>query len=120
MQYVSTRDSSLRVCAAEAIVRGLVPQSGLFVPQTFPKADLSGWKELSYPELAEKVLAGFLTDYAPDFLREATAATYGAAFGGKGGGPKDMTQGVLAGGTPEEIRAALGTGGGKNDRAAAL
>ena len=75
MQYVSTRDSSLRVCAAEAIVRGLAPQSGLFVPQTFPKADLSGWKELSYPELAEKVLAGFLTDYAPDFLREATAAT---------------------------------------------
>lgn len=40
------------------------------------------------------------------------------AFGGKGGGPKDMTQGVLAGGTPEQIRAALGTEG--NDRAAAL
>ena len=38
-----------------------------------------------------------------------------AAFGGKGGGPKDMTQGVLAGGTPEEIRAALGT---EDDRAA--
>lgn len=31
-----------------------------------------------------------------------------AVFGGKGGGPKDMTQGVLAGGTPEAIRAALG------------
>ena len=30
-----------------------------------------------------------------------------AAFGGKGGGPKDMTQGVLAGGTQEEIRAKL-------------
>ena len=30
-----------------------------------------------------------------------------AAFGGKGGGPKDMTQGVLAGGTAQEIRAAL-------------
>lgn len=29
------------------------------------------------------------------------------AFGGKGGGPKDMTQGVLMGGTPEEIRAVL-------------
>ena len=40
-----------------------------------------------------------------------------AAFGGKGGGPKDMTQGVLMGGTPEEIRAALG---GEDDRAAAL
>ncbi|MGN0773313.1 MAG: alanyl-tRNA editing protein [Candidatus Ventricola sp.] len=40
-----------------------------------------------------------------------------AAFGGKGGGPKDMTQGVLAGGTPEEIRAVLETG---DDRAATL
>lgn len=39
-----------------------------------------------------------------------------AAFGGKGGGPKDMTQGVLAGGAPEAIRAALR----ENDRAAAL
>ena len=96
MQYVSTRDSSLRVCAAEAIVRGLAPQSGLFVPQTFPKADLSGWKELSYPELAEKVLAGFLTDYAPDFLREATAATYGAAFGGKAGQTVKVHDGLYA------------------------
>ena len=30
-----------------------------------------------------------------------------AAFGGKGGGPKDMTQGVLAGGTEQEIREKL-------------
>lgn len=30
-----------------------------------------------------------------------------AAFGGKGGGPKDMAQGVLSGGTQEEIAAAL-------------
>ena len=96
MQYVSTRDSSLRVCAAEAIVRGLAPQSGLFVPQTFPKADLSGWKDLSYPELAEKVLAGFLTDYAPDFLRDATAATYGAAFGGKAGQTVKVHDGLYA------------------------
>ena len=77
MQYFSTRDSELRVSAQEAIVRGLAPQSGLFVPETFPKADLEGWKNLSYPELAEKVLAGFLTDYSADFLHNATAATYG-------------------------------------------
>ena len=85
MQYFSTRDSELRVSAQEAIVRGLAPQSGLFVPEAFPKADLEGWKNLSYPELAEKVLAGFLTDYSADFLHNATAATYGAAFDGKAG-----------------------------------
>lgn len=39
-------------------------------------------------------------------VRPATKALC-AAFGGKGGGPKDMTQGVLAGGTAEEIRARL-------------
>ncbi len=39
-------------------------------------------------------------------VRPATKALC-AAFGGKGGGPKDMTQGVLQGGTPEEIRAVL-------------
>ena len=30
-----------------------------------------------------------------------------AAFGGKAGGPKDMTQGVLSSGTEAEIRASL-------------
>lgn len=85
MQYQSTRDSRLRVSASEAIVRGLAPQSGLFVPETFPQADLDAWKHLSYPELAQKVLAGFLTDYSADFLKQSTEATYGTAFGGKAG-----------------------------------
>jgi len=39
-------------------------------------------------------------------VRPATKALC-AAFGGKGGGPKDMTQGVLAGGAEEDIRKAF-------------
>ena len=39
-------------------------------------------------------------------VRPATKALC-ARFGGKGGGPKDMTQGVLMGGEEKEIRAAL-------------
>ncbi len=39
-------------------------------------------------------------------VREATRALI-AAFGGKGGGPRDMTQGVLERGAPEEMRALL-------------
>ena len=96
MQYFSTRDSELRVSAQEAIVRGLAPQSGLFVPEAFPKADLEGWKNLSYPELAEKVLAGFLTDYSADFLHNATAATYGAAFDGKAGRTVKVREGLYS------------------------
>ena len=96
MQYFSTRDSELRVSAQEAIVRGLAPQSGLFVPETFPKADLEGWKDLSYPVLAEKVLAGFLTEYSADFLHTATAATYGEAFGGKAGETVKVRDGLYS------------------------
>ena len=81
MQFQSTRDSALRVSSSEAIVRGLAPKSGLFVPESFPKADLENWKSLPYPALAEQVLKRFLTDYSADFLHSATAATYGEAFG---------------------------------------
>ena len=44
MQFQSTRDSALRVSSSETIVRGLAPKSGLFVPESFPKADLENWK----------------------------------------------------------------------------
>lgn len=85
MKYQSTRSRHTEVSASEAIVRGLAPEGGLFVPQSFPRADLDAWRGLSYPELAGKVIAGFLTDYDPAFLQSAAAATYGEAFGGKAG-----------------------------------
>ena len=96
MQFQSTRDSALRVSSSEAIVRGLAPKSGLFVPESFPKADLENWKSLPYPALAEQVLKGFLTDYSADFLHSATAATYGEAFGGKAGETVKVSDGVYA------------------------
>gem|GEM_PF-3338592 len=74
MQFQSTRDPNTIVSSSEAILRGLAPDGGLFVPTAFPKAELEDWKSLSYPELAQKVLAGFLTDYDPAFLGEAADA----------------------------------------------
>lgn len=96
MQYQSTRDAALRVSAAQAIVQGLAPHSGLFVPQTFPQVDWQAWKDLTYPELAAQVVGSFLTDYDPDFLRSAAAATYGEAFGGKAGELKKVHDGLHA------------------------
>ena len=96
MQYQSTRDSQLRVSASEAIVRGLAPQSGLFVPETFPQANLNAWRNLSYPELAQKVLEGYLTDYRTEFLQQATENTYGDAFGGQAGRTVKVRDGLYA------------------------
>ena len=78
------------------ILRGLAPDGGLFVPTAFPKAELEDWKSLSYPELAQKVLAGFLTDYDPAFLGEAAAATYGDAFAGKAGYVQKVHDGLYS------------------------
>ena len=62
MKYQSTRNRALEVTSSEAIVRGLAPEGGLYIPESFPQADLEAWKNLSYPELAEKVISGYLTD----------------------------------------------------------
>ena len=96
MDYQSTRGGACGVSASEAIVRGLAPDGGLYVPQSFPKADLQAWKNLSYPQLAEKVVGSFLTDYEPAFLSQATEATYGAAFAGKAGHVEKVHDGMYS------------------------
>ena len=96
MQFQSTRDPNIIVSSSEAILRGLAPDGGLFVPTAFPKAELEDWKSLSYPELAQKVLAGFLTDYDPAFLGEAAAATYGDTFAGKAGYVQKVHDGLYS------------------------
>ena len=44
MQFQSTRDPNTIVSSSEAILRGLAPDGGLFVPTAFPKAELEDWK----------------------------------------------------------------------------
>lgn len=96
MQYQSTRNHATVVSSSEAIVRGLTPDGGLFVPQAFPAADLEGWKHLRYPDLAAKVLELYLTDYDPEFLRRAAYEAYGEAFGGKAGQVQKVADGLFS------------------------
>ena len=77
MEYTSTRNDQLSVQAAEAILRGIAPDGGLFVPKQFPSLPVEEVLDLSYPETAQKVISLFLTDYAPEFLRKAAEQTYG-------------------------------------------
>ena len=66
MIYRSTRSNDWQVSAAQAIIQGLAPDGGLFVPAEFPSAFTEGKLKdlfnLSYQELAEKVLSRFLRD----------------------------------------------------------
>jgi len=63
MKFVSTRKSSEPVNASTAIIQGLAPDGGLYVPESFPSlANLNIHEISSYPELAFEVLAPFFKD----------------------------------------------------------
>jgi threonine synthase len=60
MKFVSTRKKSPAVSASEAILQGLAPDGGLYVPESFPSLDSLRIGEISsYPELAYEVLHPF-------------------------------------------------------------
>lgn len=74
MNYNSTRNAALQVTAAQAIAQGISEEGGLFVPQSFPKADLNDMLGLDYIGRAEYVLSRFLTDFTPGRLKRAPKA----------------------------------------------
>lgn len=79
MKFISTRGNSKANCAAEAIVKGLAEDGGLFVPETFPsvKEKLNDMLEMSYPERACFVLKQFLPEYDVKELLSACESAYG-------------------------------------------
>lgn len=96
MQYCSTRSEKGLVSSSEAIVRGLAPDGGLYVPAGFPKAELESLQGLSYPALAARLLKLFLTDYESAFLEAAAGEAYGPGFGGKAGRLVRVEDGLYA------------------------
>ena len=89
MRYVSTRGLSPAVSAAEAIVRGIAPDGGLYMPESIPaftKEELSRLPGLSYRETANLVLAKYLTDLPASELDAAVQSAY-ARFPGDSPAP---------------------------------
>ena len=51
MKYISTRNASHAVSGSEAILMGISPEGGLFVPESFPQvtlAEIEAMGEMSY------------------------------------------------------------------------
>ncbi len=60
MQYRSTRNNTEPVGASDAIMQGLAPDGGLYIPESFPSLIHLPYGEISsYAELAYEVLAPF-------------------------------------------------------------
>lgn len=76
MKFLSTRNSNLKISGREAIVKGISEDGGLFVPESFPSFDILENLELSYTELAHKILSLYLTDFDKDELLKIIEKSY--------------------------------------------
>ncbi len=79
MNYYSTRNKNTKVTAAGAIVKGLAPDGGLFVPESFPalcSGCLENMAKMSYNERAEFILSKFLTDFTPEEIKDCVNSAY--------------------------------------------
>jgi len=66
MRYVSTREQTQTVTFATALLRGLAPDGGLYVPQDFPTVSPCAWEDSTdFGTMATNVLTPWLGDEIP-------------------------------------------------------
>ncbi len=80
--YKSTRNSEQKVTASEAILQGLAPDGGLYVPETMPEftLPLSDLTDARYQDVAYEVMKLFLTDFTEEELKECIEKAYDSKF----------------------------------------
>ncbi len=82
LHYTSTRSSDVKVTASQAILAGLAPDGGLFVPERIPSLDISleRLKEMSYQDTAYVVMRQFLSDFTEEELKDCIEKAYDCKF----------------------------------------
>lgn len=83
MNYVSTRDTSVKVTASQAITKGISAEGGLFVPENLPVISIEEIKRLAgldYIGRAKAVLSLFLTDFSEAEVESCVRGAYETGF----------------------------------------
>ncbi len=65
MKYISTRGQAPALTFEDVLLTGLASDGGLYVPETLPQfspADIEGMRDLSYTELAMRIIEPFIGD----------------------------------------------------------
>ncbi len=80
--YRSTRSLAEPVSASTAILTGLSPDGGLFVPTSIPTftSSLEEMKTMPYRELAYEIMKEWLTDFTEEELKACIAGAYDEKF----------------------------------------
>lgn len=82
MNYQSTRGFEEKQTASEAILRGLAPDGGLYVPEEIPSYNITDKSFLtkSYQELAYEIMQPLLSDFTEVELKECIQQAYDDKF----------------------------------------
>ena len=79
MIYKSTRGKAVEAKAAQAIVKGIAEDGGLFVPESIPaipQADFDAMINEDYRTRAERIFAMYLTDFTADEIKDCVNKAY--------------------------------------------
>ena len=79
MLFTSTRNNKLRVKGSEAVLSGLAPDGGLFVPVELPKLskpDLEQMLEMDYPERSAFIMSKLFDELSFDELKVIARRAY--------------------------------------------
>jgi threonine synthase len=82
IRYISTRGAEEELNSAQAIIRGLASDKGLYVPAGIPKLSfkLTSMHGVAYRDIAYKVIRSFFTDFSLDDLKKCTDGAYDEKF----------------------------------------
>ncbi len=83
MNYVSTRNTDIKVSASQAITKGISSEGGLFVPENLPAvsvAEIEKLASLDYIGRAKSILSLFLTDFTESELDSCVKGAYETGF----------------------------------------
>ncbi len=80
--YKSTRNSSIRVSASQAILKGLSDEGGLFIPERIPTLDrpIEDFAGMTYAQTAYEVMSRFYTDFTEEELKNCITRAYDSKF----------------------------------------
>ena len=80
MQYFSTRNASERTSPSLALLTGLAPDGGLYVPEELPALFSAGLYSLERRELFARVISALIDDIPYERILAAVDAGYGGKF----------------------------------------
>lgn len=80
--YIGTRNKDIRMTASKAILKGICPDGGLFIPEEMPvmEKSIEELAKLDYRGLAYEVMSLFFTDFTEDELRYCINNAYDNKF----------------------------------------